>query len=253
MMDGEVGGRTAAAVAVEGLSFSYEKGRPVLQDLSFIARQGEILVIAGLSGCGKTTLCHILTGIIPHCIKGELAGRVSLLGQSIEGKTPAKLASQIGLVFQDADLQLVCTALEDEIAFGPENLCRAPEEMRRQVDDMLARLGFEGLAERNPDTLSGGQKKLLTLGTVLVLEPEILIFDEPMSNLDARGRELMKSAILSLRDQGRTVLMVEHDLTLADYADRWLLLEAGRLAALDTPENLLTEGALLRRLQLWFD
>ena len=239
------------AVSVRDLTFSYEGGPRVLDGLTFSIEPGEIFVIAGLSGCGKTTLCHILNGIIPHSVKGDLGGSVEVLGSPVGSL--AETARRVGLVFQSSDEQILSTTVEDELAFGPENLCMEPVEIRRRVDAMAARLGLSHVLEKNPALLSGGQKKLLCIGSVLILEPEILILDEPLCNLDADGRALVRDTILSLRGEGRTVIMVEHDLALADFADRWMLLQGGRIAGLGSPASLLEDKTLLRSLEMWFD
>jgi energy-coupling factor transport system ATP-binding protein len=234
------------AVEARNLSFAYEGGQQVLDRLNFDIELGEILVIAGLSGCGKTTLCHILCGIIPHGLPGKLDGQIKVLGKEARQVSLAKMAAQVGLVFQDSDNQIVCTTVEDELAFGLENLCIEPEEIRQRVDDALIHYGFSGRGRLNPSKLSGGQKKLLTIAGVLMLNPEILILDEPMSHLDAEGREIVRQAIQSQHRQGRTIIMVEHDLKLVTYADRWLILREGALAALDTAQHLMNDPDKLR-------
>jgi energy-coupling factor transport system ATP-binding protein len=238
-------------VTVQNLSFVYPCGTTVLRDISFEIKAGEIFVIAGLSGCGKTTLCHILCGIIPNSIGGTLTGTVSVAG--CNGNSFAETALHVGLVFQDSDAQLICATVEDELAFGLENLCVEPSEIRARVDKMLRRLGLYERRLLNPAALSGGQKKLVALGSVLILEPKILILDEPMSNLDEEGRSLVRSAIDELHAQGRTLVIVEHDLSLALFADKWMLLNNGEVAAIDTPQRLFANKAFLRELKMWYD
>ncbi|MDO4581366.1 MAG: ABC transporter ATP-binding protein [Bacillota bacterium] len=240
-------------LSVAGLSFAYQPERLLLDNISFELSGGQLLVLAGLSGSGKTTLAHILTGIIPACIAGEPSGSVRVCGEDIAGKKPAQLAERIALVFQDSDAQLIAATVEGELAFGLENLCVAPAEIRERVDRQLAGLGFTGLAERHPDSLSGGQKKLLALGAVLILEPRVIIFDEPFAHLDEQGRELVKRALMALREQGRGLLLIEHDLSLVDYADSWLILHEGRIVAEDSPAALLEQRERLRAWQLWYD
>ena len=239
------------SVTVKNLSFAYPGSDKILNDVNFEIKSGEIFVIAGLSGCGKTTLCHILCGIIPNSIGGTLTGTVCVAGCT--GRSLAETALHIGLIFQDSDAQLICTTVEDELAFGLENLCFEPSEIRSRVDKMLCRLGLYEQRFSNPSMLSGGQKKLAALGSVLILEPEIIILDEPMSNLDKCGRSLVRSAIDELHTQGKTVIIVEHDLSLALFADRWMLLNNGRVAAIDTPQNLFSNKSLLRELEMWYD
>jgi energy-coupling factor transport system ATP-binding protein len=238
------------AVEVKNLSFAYCVGKTVLQDISFSVSVGEVFAIAGLSGSGKTTLCELICGVIPHAIKGEISGKISVMGiDPVEAGLP-QTALLAGLVFQDADSQIICATIEDELAFGPENLCLPPEEIRRRVDGLLVEFGLNGQRNANPSRLSGGEKKLLTIASVLALSPPVLVLDEPMSSLDEDGRILVRAAIEAQRKSGRTVVMVEHDLDLATYADRWLLLKNGSVAACDTPTNILRQEKLLKELCL---
>lgn len=240
-----------SAVTVKDLTFSYEDDRRILNGLSFSIEPGEIFVIAGLSGCGKTTLCHILNGIIPNSVKGKLGGSVEIFDKPVG--TLSETARRVGLVFQNSDEQIISTTVEDELAFGPENLCMEPDEIRGRVDGMAERLGLAGMMEKDPSLLSGGQKKLLCIGSVLILEPDILILDEPLGNLDEAGRRLVHDTILSLRAEGRTVIMVEHDLSLAEFADRWMLLKDGKIAGIGSPASFLEDKTLLTELEMWFD
>ena len=206
------------AVEVRNLIFSYSNGRTVLRDVSFSVSAGEILVIAGLSGSGKSTLCRILCGIIPHAVKGEISGDVSVMGIDPAVAGLPQTARSAGMVFQDADSQIVCTTVEDELAFGLENLCFPPEEIRARVDVLLEEFGLAGLRCENPSRLSGGQKKLLTIAAVLAPAPPVLVMDEPMSGLDEDGREMVRKAIEGQLRQGRTVIVAEHDLTQLTFA-----------------------------------
>lgn len=219
------------AVSVEHLSFAYPGGRKILDDVSFSLAQDESLVLAGLSGCGKSTLCRCLCGLIPKSIGGEFSGAVSILGQDLAGLTLARAAELVGLVFQNPDDQLICETVEDELAFGPENLCLPSAEIQRRVDETMERMGISGWAKKDPSTLSGGQKKLVNVASILIMEPQVVIFDEPMTGLDEESRLLVQRAIDQLLAEGRTVVAVEHDLSLAGYAQRVLYMREGRLYA----------------------
>ncbi|MBR3391414.1 MAG: ABC transporter ATP-binding protein [Firmicutes bacterium] len=219
------------AVSVEHLSFAYPGGRKIVDDVSFSLDQGESLVLAGLSGCGKSTLCRCLCGLIPKSIGGEFSGAVSILGQDLAGLTLARAAELVGLVFQNPDDQLICETVEDELAFGPENLCLPPAEIQRRVDETMERIGIAAWAGKDPSALSGGQKKLVNVASVLIMEPQVVIFDEPMTGLDGESRLLVRRTIDRLLAEGRTVVAVEHDLSLAGYAQRVLYLREGRLYA----------------------
>jgi len=238
------------AVVVKNLSFAYQGVRTVLRDISFSVSAGEVLVIAGLSGSGKTTLCQLLCGIIPHAIKGEISGSISIMDIDPVASGLNQTALKAGLVFQDADSQIICTTVEDELAFGLENLCVAPADIRLRVEGLLAEFGFAGMRAVNPALLSGGQKKLLTIAAVLALAPPVLILDEPLSGLDGEGRALVRAAIEEQRRQGRAVIVVEHDLQLVTFADTWLLLDQGAAVACGAPADIMQQTNLLKELRL---
>ena len=239
------------AVEVKNLTFAYSGMNPLLSGISFSVCEGEMLVIAGQSGSGKTTLCRILCGIIPHSVKGAIGGEVAVMGISPSSVSLPQNALNTGMVFQDPDSQIICTTVEDEIAFGLENFCIPPIEIRRRVDELLAEFGFESLRNANPELLSDGQKKLLTIAAVLATSPPILILDEPMSGLDPRGRSLVTAAIERQRRQGRTVIIIEHDLKTAACADRWLLLRDGAVAAFGAPSDIINDRGMLEELGVW--
>jgi len=232
-------------IDVKNLSFAYSEGKTVLRDISFSVSAGEVFVIAGLSGSGKTTLCRILCGVIPHAIKGIISGQIIVAGIDPREAGLPKTALRAGMVFQDADSQIICTTVEDELAFGLENLCIPPEKIKIRVNRLLDEFNCEVLRNTNPSRLSGGQKKLLTIAAVLAPAPPILILDEPMSSLDEDGRELVRAAIIEQRRQGRAVIIVEHDLDLVTFADRWLLLNDGKAAACGAPSEVMREAKKL--------
>jgi energy-coupling factor transport system ATP-binding protein len=235
-----------AAVEVRNLDFTYEEGPQILHGVNFSLPQGSLTAVIGLSGCGKSTLCHCLCGIIPQALGGELHGKILLQGQDISGIPLAQLSQTIGLVMQNPDLQLVTTTVEDELSFAPENLCLPPAEIAQRVERVLERLHFEHLRLASPHDLSGGQKRLLAIGAVLTLEPQILVLDEPMSHLDQQGKLLMKDALLALLEEGRTIIMVEHDWEIALFADNWLVMAEGRLLNFGPPDDILQNKDFLR-------
>lgn len=221
------------AVEVQDLSFAYEPGHPILKHLNFSVEKGTAVVFAGLSGSGKTTLCRCLCGIIPSTVRGTFCGQVRVDGCTVSELPLYESAQHIALVFQNPDDQLICSTVEDELAFALENLCVPADEIRRRVDAALARFGLSELALTDPAKLSGGQKKLVTIVSVLLMGPEVVILDEPMTGLDAPSRALVLDTIAQLRQDGCTILAVEHDLSLTGYADRILYLRDGMLY--DTP------------------
>lgn len=228
-------GEAAPAVEAEDLSYTYDDGKTVVRDLSLRIACGQTVVLAGLSGCGKTTLCNCLAGLAPKALGGELRGSLRILGEDVTSLPLPLLSSRIGVVFQDPDNQMITTTVEDEIAFGPENLVVEPRVIRDRVDRELDRFGIRHLALRTPGNLSGGEKHLVAIAAVLALEPPILVLDEPLTHLDERGRRLVVGALRRLQDERRTLIIVEHDLSQINFADRYLVMDAGRIVS-DAPD-----------------
>lgn len=215
---------------VENLHFSYDGKREILKGLDLQVKKGEILAIVGLSGEGKTTLLNCLCGIIPKIYKGELSGKIKILGQDISEMKLSQISSKIGIVFQDSDSQLFSPTVEDEIAFGPENLCIHREEIGRRIEKSLKLVQMESYRYENPNNLSGGQKQLIAIASVLSMDGEILLLDEALSQLDQMGKKHMESILLNLKSQDKTVITVEHDLENLQIADRILELRDGKLS-----------------------
>ncbi len=215
-----------------GYSFA-EHLSPLFSGVDLGVERGEVVAIVGPSGSGKTTLCHCLSGIIPLIRGGVMEGEVLLDGTPTRALRPPEIAQKLGIVFQDPEAGLFFPVVEDEVAFGPENLCVAPVEIHRRVGASLAAVGMDAFAERNPHRLSGGEKQLVATAAVLSLQPDVLILDEAMSQLDDRGRDMMKDMIRAMRDRGKAVLLVEHDPENLDVADRVLMLHDGELATFD--------------------
>lgn len=217
-------------IIVNDLGFRYDKdGRDILSSVNLTVNKGEILAIVGLSGIGKSTLCYCISGIIPHVYNGIMEGEVLINGMSTKELTLPKISTQLGIVFQNPETQLFSPTVEDEIAFGPENLCVGRDEIGRRIEEMLNKVGMERFRMFSPSRLSGGQKQLIALASVLSLAPEILIFDEAMSQIDADGRAMVKDMMKKLKEEDKTIIMIEHDFDNLDVADRVLLLKNGCL------------------------
>lgn len=239
--------KSQAVIRVEKYSFAYESNpdQLILKDISFAIEPGTISAMIGLSGCGKTTLCQSLCGIIPNCTGGKQKGKIFIQGNDIEGLSVNQLAATIGYVMQNPDEQLVCTTVEDELAFAPENLARNPDEMKEKVDWALRILGMEPFRLKNPNQLSGGQKQMVAIGAVLMLDPEILVLDEPMSSLDLDGKRIIRQLMLTLKDLGKTILIVEHDIESLQFTDRWIVLSEGNLVAQGNPIDFMRDKTVL--------
>lgn len=218
-------------IKVENLTFAYEETseRHVLENMSFVVEKGSITALTGLSGCGKSTVCRILTGIIPKCMDGKIEGRITIDGIDIKELEMCEISQRMGFVMQDADRQIVAATVEDELAFGPENLCMAPDDIRIIVDKVMNLLKISHLAEESPNKLSGGQKQLVAIGSVLTMNPKILVMDEPFSHLDEEGKGIMKKTLLKLKNAGKTIVIVDHDYNALDFVDKILWMEEGKI------------------------
>ncbi len=207
--------------AVEGIEIGFAYGKmPLFSDVNIYISEGECVALTGPSGCGKSTLCYILSGIIPRSIEADYSGEVRLYGDDIKVLTLKQTVERVGIVLQDPDAQLFSPTVEDEIAFGPENVCLPREEIGRRISEALMSVGMQEYRYAKPSKLSGGQKQLVALAASLALRPQTVILDEALSQLDEDSTMLIKEAILKQKAQGRAILLVEHDEKNLDIADR---------------------------------
>ncbi len=219
------------AVVVSHLSFRYPgKEKYVLEDINLLLEEGEITALMGMSGSGKSTLCRCISGIIPHVYKGDIKGIVEIFGKNILEMTLPEIATKVGSVFQNPETQLFSPTVEDELAFGPENLCIEREEIGRRISEALRLVNMEDYRYSNPNQLSGGQKQLIAIASVLTLQPQVLICDEIMSQIDKAGKKLLKNVLNSLKRQGKTILLIDHDHKNLDISDKTLILKDNRIS-----------------------
>ncbi len=212
-----------------GLSAAYPDGHEAVCCVDLSVSRGEILGITGPSGCGKTTLCLCLAGIIPHSSPAEMRGEVLIDGRSTRGLSLPEIATRVGMVFQDPVTQLFLPSLRNELAFGPENLCREPAGILRTVRDVAGLAGIAEILDAHPHRISGGQQQLAAIAAVLAMEPDVLILDEAMSQLDAESARKIREVALALRERGCAVVMIDHSLRRLEIADRVVLMESGRI------------------------
>ena len=173
------------AISIEDLTFTYQGNeRPTLKNINGQIKDGTFIVVMGHGGAGKSTLCCSFNALIPKFFRGKYEGRVLVKGQEVARHRVAEMSRLVGLVLQDFEAQLFSTNVELEMAFGPENHCLPRQEIERRIQRYLAFVGLEKLRHREPASLSGGQKQRLAIGSVLALEPNILVMDEPTTDLD---------------------------------------------------------------------
>jgi len=223
-------------IEIDNLSHRFDNGTWGLQNVSLTIRAGSFVVISGRNGSGKTTLLRHFNGLLlPD------TGTVRLDGFEVPHNL-VRARQMVGMVFQDADSQIVGETVYDDVAFGPENLCLDRVEVKRRVSRALQIVGLQDHAEQRPHLLSGGEKRRLTIAGILAMEPEVLVFDEPFSNLDYPGTQQVLNQILALHQAGSTIVIAAHDLqTVLDHADRLIIMDAGKVAKDGFPGDLIKD------------
>jgi energy-coupling factor transporter ATP-binding protein EcfA2 len=225
---------------VNNLTFSYlgEK-QPVLQDINLKLKRGEFILVAGPSGCGKSTLSLALAGLIPLRIPGRIEGSVYYGDKCIKNMDIHEISQHIGMVFQNPDNQLVHLDVESEVAFGPENLGLPKEEVRERVEQSLKSTGMERFRNSTIYSLSGGQKQRIAISATLAMRPEVLILDEPTSDLDPAGTQEVLSVLRNLNQQhGITIILIEHKIDeVIPWVNRVVLMDKGKIIKDSTPRS----------------
>jgi energy-coupling factor transporter ATP-binding protein EcfA2 len=246
---------SAPLVEVDGLSFRYRRAsEPAVRDISLTVDRGEVLLVAGPSGCGKSTLIRAINGLIPHAYPGELSGVVRVESRSTAELKLRDIARTVGTVLQDPGKQIVGATVESELAFGPENLGTPRDEMRTRLREVAARAGIESLLGRETSALSGGERQLLAVAGILMMQPRLYVVDEPLANLDPATASRLLAILRDLADAGDAVVIVEHRVeeALDLRPDRVLYLEDGVTRYLGPVDDFL-EIADPRSVKLPFD
>lgn len=225
---------TAPLLDAQGFSWRYE-GRQdnALTDIHLTVQPGEVVGLTGPSGAGKSTLLLALGGLIPGSFQGSYAGRVLVGGVPTLEAPPHRLGARAAMVFQDPESQFLGLTVEEELAFGLEHMGLSDAEIARRIDRSLARVGMEGFLHRSPMDLSGGQKQRVAIAAALAMEPEVLLLDEPTSELDPEGADAIFAILQDLqRERGLAIVVASHHTeALARFCSRMLLLSGGRLVA----------------------
>ncbi|MFD1781593.1 energy-coupling factor ABC transporter ATP-binding protein [Fredinandcohnia salidurans] len=236
-------------IQIQNLSYKYPLGKNnVLQNINLEIENGKLYTIVGENGSGKTTLCNILRGFIPWFHKGELDGSVIIDGKDLLEYELEDLALKVGYVFQNPFTQIsgIKETVFEEIAYGLENLGVESIEIEQRVNDVMNLLGIQYLKDKHPMNLSGGQKQRVVFASIIVMEPDILVIDEPTSQLDPQGTEEIFNIINIMKQKGKTIILVEHKMELiAEYSDYVLVLKDGELVISGKTEIVLTDERLL--------
>ncbi len=244
--EGTAAGAATHAVALEDVSFTYADGeRPALSRIGFAVVAGEMVGVMGASGAGKSTLAKCLNRIVPEFEGGAFAGVVRIGGRSLHGARVCEVAPRVGMVFQDFEAQLFSTNVAHEVAFAMEQVGMEREEMVRRIRPALEAVGLAGFQHRDPTSLSGGEKQRLAIASVLALRPAVIVLDEPTTDLDPEGKAEVFALIRSLREQGFSLIVIEHEAEVLRGADRLVLFREGEIIAEGAPHDLMTRLELL--------
>lgn len=209
------------SVKIENLSVSFD-GKPIIENLSFEVCDGETIGIKGENGSGKSTLCLCIAGLLEY---GEKKGRILFDGKDVEKLTQKERCGRVGIVFQNAEDQLIMGTVEDELAFAPENLGVEREEIGKRIDDALKMCGILHLKKNQVSKLSYGEKQLVAVASVLTMRPKLLIADEISASVDKAGRIKLKQVLLNFKAEGGSVIFVSHNASDLDAADRVITLK----------------------------
>ncbi len=221
-----------------------------LDSVSLDVEKGEFVTVLGCNGSGKSTLCLLTNGLIPHAIPGDLQGSVSVFGQNVVQQSVAESSTKVGIVFQEPESQLFCMSVEEEVAFGPENLAVPREEIGARVEWALELVGMKGYNSRSPFSLSGGQKQRVAIAAALSMRPEMLVLDEPAYALDPVGRIGLYSVLRDLKAKhGMTVILAERDAEeAAAFSDTMVLMKNGKMIESGSPRHVLRDSEKLRKI-----
>jgi energy-coupling factor transport system ATP-binding protein len=233
---------------LDKVSYMYPRSPDaVLSEISLEIRKGEFLGVIGPTGAGKTTFCLSLNGIVPQFYGGRFFGSINVAGLDCLENPISKMATHVGAVFDDPDTQLIATSVENEIAFALENLMIPRQEIIDRIPRALRAVRLEGTEKKHPAELSGGQKQRLAIAAVLAVQPDLLVLDEPTSQLDPVGAQEVFATVRELnKELGMTIVMASHAAEeMAEFSDRILLLSAGKMAALGTPDEIFSQIELL--------
>ncbi|MDR0300197.1 MAG: energy-coupling factor ABC transporter ATP-binding protein [Streptococcaceae bacterium] len=237
-----------AEVTVKNLKYRYPKTTKIVLDgLDFSVEKGEFIGIIGQNGAGKSTLLATLIGLVPNFFKGTFGGQIEISGLTLPETDLSEVASKVGLIFQNPFTQMTGakTTVFEEVAFGLENLGLPREEMIVRVEQVMADLDILDLREKSPFALSGGQMQRVAIAGVLAMQPEVILLDEPTSQLDPQGARAIFEIVKKLKEMGLTIIMVEQKMEMmAEYSDRILLLSEGKKVDFDKPEIIFSRSDL---------
>jgi len=237
-----------AIIDLQNVTYKYPlTDSPALQNINLHVNEGEFVAVIGPNGAGKSTLCYTIAGFVPHFFKGEITGTVEVAGNESSKSSLHEWVLNVGLAFQNPFNQISGAkyTVFEEIAFGLENIGVPRYEMKSRIADTMKLTGISDLADRSPYSLSGGQQQRVALTSILVMQPKVLVLDEPTSQMDPIGTREVFGVIRTLAEKGMTVVMVEHKVEwIANFADRVIALHEGKILLEGKPDEVLTSDLL---------
>ena len=242
---------------LKDVNFKYENAptveEPALKNINLKVKKGEFIGVIGSNNSGKSTLCALCNGLIPKALDGEFSGQVLVDGKDIKDVSTAKMSQKVGLVLPDPEAQLSQLTVYDELTFGPSNLELPREKIFEEADKVMKLIKLENFKERSPFSLSGGEQQRVAIGSVLAMNPEILVLDEPTSNLDPLSTQEIFEIICKLnREMNMTVILVEHEVELmAQYVDRFVVMDNGRIVLDGSPKEVFSHREVFEQIKMF--
>lgn len=238
------------SIQIKNLTYRYPTSEAdVLKDVSFTVKKGELCAIVGANGSGKTTLCNAIRGFVPKFYKGEISGDVLVNGRDVKEDPDGKNALEIGFVFQNPFTQIsgIASTVYEELAYGLENMGVEPEEIRQRIERIMELTKIQEFRDRDPYQLSGGQQQRVALAAILVMDQDVLVIDEPTSQLDPQSTDDVFEIIKLMKSMGKTIVLVEHKMEqIAEYADQIIVLDGGQVVMEGTPKEVFSDPDCLK-------
>lgn len=235
-------------ISLKDVGFAYAYAdKPALRNINLKIEPGKLYGVIGPNGSGKSTLCSVIRGTIPHFHPGDLTGDVTIYGQNTNDWDPAELSNRIGYVFQNPFTQIsgIKDTVFEEIALGLENLGVPRDELIERVRAVVEEVGIEKLIAKDPNQLSGGQRQLVAFASIIAMDADFIVIDEPTSQLDPEASAAVFAIIASLKERGKTIILVEHKIDLlAEYADDLIVMKRGELILQGPARDVLVSGEL---------
>lgn len=238
------------SIQIKNLTYRYPTSEAdVLKDVSFTVKKGELCAIVGANGSGKTTLCNAIRGFVPKFYKGEISGDVLVNGRDVKEDPDGKNALEIGFVFQNPFTQIsgIASTVYEELAYGLENMGVEPEEIRQRIERIMELTKIQEFRDRDPYQLSGVQQQRVALAAILVMDQDVLVIDEPTSQLDPQSTDDVFEIIKLMKSMGKTIVLVEHKMEqIAEYADQIIVLDGGQVVMEGTPKEVFSDPDCLK-------